>query len=277
MSTMVDSTEITAGSNTQSGWPLSLETFTNQLNTNTLTCIGKTQIGTRCRRLLSAAEKAEAAAELEIAKLHSRINSTAARDHLENAVRLCSCNHHSSDSMTTSVLDAWMIETEQQQEPMRRPARPMSYHEARESMKYPPTVEDMETSESPEEGERAAMNPVKLSCHHIAKRRGTDDLGDTECEICKEPLKDTKQKIKLVWCKGSCGRNFHVDCFSQWKVILATARIPKVPECAYCRQPWIEVPCPCDYKSEDPEKSEEDVKALLQEARDIHSRIEQLA
>lgn len=274
MSAAADSAKTVAGSSTRSGWPLSLETFTRQLDTNTLTCIGKTRIGTRCRRLLSSLEKAEAAAELDIAKLHSRVdNKETARSHFENIISLCSCNHHSSEPMMSGVVDAWMNETQQQLERMRRPARPVSYREARESMKYPPTVEHSESSASPEAGERLAQRPVKLSCHHAAKRRSTDD----ECEICKEPLEDKKQNIKLVWCKGTCGRNFHVDCFAQWKVNLATARIPKAPECPYCRQPWTEVPCACDCKNGGPEQSEEDIKTLLNDARDIHSKIQALS
>lgn len=237
MSAAADSAETTAGSSsTREGWPLNLETFTNQLCVNTITCIGKTRIGTRCRRLLSTHEKAEAAAELDLAKLHCRIGDPeAARGHFENIVRLCSCNHHNSQSMMNDVVEAWMSESERRQEQVRRPARTMSYREARESVKdLPIAVEDLESTASAEVAEQPARPTIRSSCHHAAKRRSTDD----ECEICKEPLEDKKQNVKLVWCKGSCGRNYHIDCYSRWIVILATARIPKTPECPYCRQPW---------------------------------------
>lgn len=52
---------------------------------------------------------------------------------------------------------------------------------------------------------------------------------DAECPICYESLDDSE----LVWCKLTCGNNFHKDCFTKWAN--STSKI----SCPLCRSPWI--------------------------------------
>jgi hypothetical protein len=40
----------------------------------------------------------------------------------------------------------------------------------------------------------------------------------------------------IVWCKASCGQNFHKDCFEQWKRSKNGGRVT----CVYCRAEWQE-------------------------------------
>jgi hypothetical protein len=49
---------------------------------------------------------------------------------------------------------------------------------------------------------------------------------------------------ELVWCKASCGQNFHKDCFEQWKMSKHGGRVT----CVYCRAQWQEDGVPISKK-----------------------------
>jgi hypothetical protein len=57
------------------------------------------------------------------------------------------------------------------------------------------------------------QTPTPTCTINHAARRPQDE----ECPICTENLSDTPSE-KLVWCKGSCGRNVHKRCFEMWKL-----------------------------------------------------------
>jgi hypothetical protein len=55
------------------------------------------------------------------------------------------------------------------------------------------------------------------------------DTTDESCPICFE---DFVKSEDLVYCKTSCGKSVHTDCFVKWaKVRTAT--------CVYCRSNWV--------------------------------------
>ena len=56
---------------------------------------------------------------------------------------------------------------------------------------------------------------------------------DGECPIC---VFDMDPNENIVWCKASCGQNFHKDCFEQWKRSKNGGRVT----CVYCRAEWQE-------------------------------------
>jgi hypothetical protein len=56
---------------------------------------------------------------------------------------------------------------------------------------------------------------------------------DGECPICVFDMDaDTEE---LVWCKASCGQNFHRECFEQWRRSKNGGRVT----CVYCRAEWL--------------------------------------
>lgn len=66
-----------------------------------------------------------------------------------------------------------------------------------------------------------------------AKQPGRRKPIEGECPICvfdMEPAED------VVWCKTSCGQNFHRECFEQWKRSKMGGRVT----CVYCRAEWDE-------------------------------------
>ena len=58
-----------------------------------------------------------------------------------------------------------------------------------------------------------------------SKQKDMDDI----CPIC---LDDLTNGMKVVYCKYSCGKNIHSDCFKMW------SKQKNKPECVYCRMPW---------------------------------------
>jgi hypothetical protein len=60
---------------------------------------------------------------------------------------------------------------------------------------------------------------------------------DGECPIC---VFDMEPDEDIVWCKASCGQNFHKDCFEQWKISKRGGRVT----CVYCRAEWQEEGAP---------------------------------
>jgi hypothetical protein len=59
----------------------------------------------------------------------------------------------------------------------------------------------------------------------VSQRETTDE----SCPICFEDFTNSED---LVYCKTSCGKSVHTDCFVKWaKVRTAT--------CVYCRSKWV--------------------------------------
>jgi hypothetical protein len=65
--------------------------------------------------------------------------------------------------------------------------------------------------------------------NHAGNRKPVDG----ECPIC---VFDMEASEDLVWCKTSCGQNFHKECFEQWKISRHGGRVT----CVYCRAEWQE-------------------------------------
>jgi hypothetical protein len=51
------------------------------------------------------------------------------------------------------------------------------------------------------------------------------------CPICFEDFNETKESI--VYCKSSCGKSVHLDCFMKW------VAKKNIVTCVYCRSEWI--------------------------------------
>jgi hypothetical protein len=62
---------------------------------------------------------------------------------------------------------------------------------------------------------------------------GTRKAIDGDCPICVFEMSGDED---LVWCKASCGQNFHAECFAQWR----RSRGHQTLTCVYCRSPWQE-------------------------------------
>ena len=56
---------------------------------------------------------------------------------------------------------------------------------------------------------------------------------DGECPIC---VFDMSSDEDIVWCKASCGQNFHKLCFDQWRRSKNGGQVT----CVYCRAIWQE-------------------------------------
>jgi hypothetical protein len=63
---------------------------------------------------------------------------------------------------------------------------------------------------------------------------GTRKPIEGDCPICVFPMEAGEEE--LVWCKASCGQNFHKECFDQWKTSKNGGRVT----CVYCRAEWQE-------------------------------------
>ena len=61
-----------------------------------------------------------------------------------------------------------------------------------------------------------------------------DDEGD--CSICWEPFE--KEKNELIWCKLTCGNNFHKKCFVEWLLTPKHQRTTGELTCPFCRGKW---------------------------------------
>lgn len=59
------------------------------------------------------------------------------------------------------------------------------------------------------------------------EQKSTDDL----CPICLDDLENGEE---LDYCKYSCGKSIHKDCFSMWAKT-------KPNECVFCRQSWTKL------------------------------------
>ena len=53
---------------------------------------------------------------------------------------------------------------------------------------------------------------------------------DADCPICFDPLEEGT----LVFCRGTCGTNFHAGCIQRWMAQAAHRNCPN------CRQPWFD-------------------------------------
>ncbi len=65
----------------------------------------------------------------------------------------------------------------------------------------------------------------------LFKYNGTRKPIDGECPIC---VFDMEPSEEIVWCKASCGQNFHKECFEHWK----TSKHGGLVTCPYCRAEW---------------------------------------
>jgi hypothetical protein len=54
---------------------------------------------------------------------------------------------------------------------------------------------------------------------------------DGQCPIC---VFDMEPGEDIVWCRASCGQNFHQGCFEKWRQSKMGGRIT----CVYCRAEW---------------------------------------
>lgn len=55
------------------------------------------------------------------------------------------------------------------------------------------------------------------------------------CPICLDPMEELLGKDKVVYCKGSCGQNFHKDCIRKWN------EVPPYPNtCPRCQKGWVQ-------------------------------------
>lgn len=79
--------------------------------------------------------------------------------------------------------------------------------------KEPPTPPNTAVSTSPR---HITPNPYKTTAPTCTIKHATRRPQTEECPICTESLLDIPVE-ELVWCKGSCGRNIHRDCFELWK------------------------------------------------------------
>lgn len=214
-------------------WPISLDSLSNELLSMSLSCVGKTRRnGTRCKRPLSHTSKYVSIRQLERARrIHKAAGGEAGKEELEDIAKCCSCNHHNTESQKSMTVQGWLDELQME-------------YDRREAGFSSPQISDVDKAAAASEPEpslepQAPRFSRRNTCSHVGKRRTTE----TECEICKETLSEGGT---LVWCKANCGHQFHKSCFRQWIIILATARIPKDPECPFCRLGWLEERCLCD-------------------------------
>ncbi|KAF8861641.1 hypothetical protein BDZ45DRAFT_740100 [Acephala macrosclerotiorum] len=56
-----------------------------------------------------------------------------------------------------------------------------------------------------------APRPYGPAVPRIVQRRPIDE--DKECYICMDPINRPED---AVWCKGECGKNLHLRCFTEW-------------------------------------------------------------
>lgn len=58
---------------------------------------------------------------------------------------------------------------------------------------------------------------------------------DDDCPICYEDF-TTTQGESVVWCRASCGKSLHENCFVKWAQEAERKRTPV--SCVYCRAKW---------------------------------------
>lgn len=66
---------------------------------------------------------------------------------------------------------------------------------------------------------------------------------DGDCSICWEPFE--KETNELVWCKLTCGNNFHKKCFVEWLLTPKHQRTSGELKCPFCRGTW----CPIELRT----------------------------
>jgi hypothetical protein len=81
-------------------------------------------------------------------------------------------------------------------------------------------------------------------CHikHVPRKTNRN-----KCGICVKHLFSgdedrTVQALRLVWCKGGCGKNVHGECFENWRA--RRVAWGKAVLCGYCHADWAEG-CAC--------------------------------
>jgi len=77
-----------------------------------------------------------------------------------------------------------------------------------------------EYAEEDSDTEPMALNHEHGECtnDHVTRRTADDD-----CPVCRESMADTPL-ADLVWCKASCGRSIHSDCFGTWQALVVSQR-----------------------------------------------------
>ena len=73
----------------------------------------------------------------------------------------------------------------------------------------------------------------KINNNEQVKQKSTDDL----CPIC---LDDLENDEPIDYCKFSCGKSVHVECFNMWTKT-------KGQTCVYCRHNWSITPKTVNY------------------------------
>lgn len=96
--------------------------------------------------------------------------------------------------------------------------------------------------------------PALAPCAHKARRRTLEE--DEDCSICMAPLiPDGEEAAKhhVVWCKASCGRSFHCECWLRWRRTFRRNNDANDPDrtlditCPLCTSPWsVQDHCLCD-------------------------------
>ncbi|KAF2454195.1 hypothetical protein BDY21DRAFT_381509 [Lineolata rhizophorae] len=84
----------------------------------------------------------------------------------------------------------------------------------------------------------APVQPAPCNRRH-ARRKPTDDA----CQICLASTTHTARR-HLVWCKTTCGTNYHASCWALW-----TAAVPALGRglfCPYCLTAWSGEACEHD-------------------------------
>lgn len=72
---------------------------------------------------------------------------------------------------------------------------------------------------------------------HPDEDNGNRKPVDGECPICVFSMEPGEG---IVWCRASCGQNFHKECFDQWKRSKRGGRVT----CVYCRAEWQDAGAP---------------------------------
>lgn len=75
------------------------------------------------------------------------------------------------------------------------------------------------------------MGPV--STDKFCTRKSVEE--QETCSIC---LEDLKAHESIVWCRGQCGKNFHLECILNWAETNFQDGQPDIT-CGNCRAPWI--------------------------------------
>lgn len=79
--------------------------------------------------------------------------------------------------------------------------------------------------------ETMASMQQRLAQEEAEKRKPIEE--DDDCPICYERFADTAAE-GTVWCRASCGKSVHAECFGKW----AARDVSRAPRCVYCRATW---------------------------------------